>query len=169
MYRKSLVLALALALSSIAPALAGSDDDLEKWDDRTTVEDDNTHTLDSVDEGRTDSLDAADTGQTESLDSADQRRNDSASAPGPAAPLPAVENGNWEAQAAQAKQRIAAAEERLRKANIAYSEMRARNYPRGEAAEKIVSEREAAEGALSDAWDTFERIERAAHDAGRPL
>ena len=42
MYRKSLALALALALSSIAPALAQAGDDLEKWDDRTTVEDDNT-------------------------------------------------------------------------------------------------------------------------------
>jgi len=169
MYRKSLALALLFALSSIAPALAESGDDLEEWDDRTTVEDDNTHTLDSVDRGRTDSLDGVDTGQTESLDSAERLRNDASSSPGPAAPLPAIENGNWEAQAARAKQRIAAAEERLQRANAAYSEMRARGYPRGAAAEQIVTEREAAEGDLDDAWDYFERVKRAARDAGRPL
>lgn len=170
MHRKSLALALALALSWIAPALAESGDDLEEWDDRTTVEDDNTHTLDSLDGGRTESLDGADTGRTESLDSVEQRRNGPSAAPGPAAPTPtAIEDGNWEAQAQRAKQRIAAAEERVRQANAAYSEMRARDYPRGEAAEQIVAEREAAESALNEAWDDFERVKRAARDAGRPL
>lgn len=169
MYRKSLALALALALVSIAPALAESGDDLETWDDRTTFEDDNTHTLDSLDRGRTESLDSVDEGRSDSLDSVERRRNDSSSSPGPAAPLPAIENGNWEAQAERAKQRIAAAEERLRKANIAYSEMRARDYPRGEVAEQIVAERESAERGLNDAWDYFDRIKRAAREAGRPL
>ena len=172
MYRKSLVFALALALSFIAPALAEYGDDLEeleRWDDRTTFEDDNTHTLDSVDEGRTESLDSVDTGRTESLDSVDQRRNDSAFSAAPARSHPALEDGNWEAQAARAKERIAEAEERLREANAAYSEMRARNHPRGAAAEQIVSERESAERDLNDAWETFGRIKRAAREAGRPL
>jgi hypothetical protein len=158
MHRKFLTLVLTLALSFVAAARAESGDNLEAWDDRTTFEDDNTHTLDSADEGR-----------TESLDSADERRDDASVSPAPAAPIPAIEEGNWDAQTARAKEWIAKAEERLQQANAAYSEMRARSYPRGEAAEQIVAERESAERDLNDAWDYFARIKRAARDAGRPL
>jgi len=158
MYRTSLAFALTLALSFLAPALAESGEDMEEWDDRTTLEDDNTHTLDSVDAGR-----------TESLDSVERRRNESSFESAPAERLPAIEHGDFEAQAARARERVAQAEERLRQANAAYSEMRARNHPRGEAAEQIVAERQAAERALNDASDYLARIKRAASEAGRPL
>jgi hypothetical protein len=158
MYRTFPTFVLTVALFAIAPALAAWGEDLEEWDDRTTLEDDNTHTLDSVD-----------TGNTESLDSVEGRRDTDSYSAAPAAPVPAAEDGNWESQADRAKERIRQAEERLRAANVDYSEMRARNYPRGEAAGQITAERGAAEGELNEAWSDYGKIKRGAHDAGRPL
>lgn len=83
--------------------------------------------------------------------------------------MPAVQHGDWEGQASRAKAMIAQAEARLRTANAAYSEMRSRGYPRGNAAAQVTAERRAAERALNDASDYLAKIKKAADDAGQPL
>ena len=85
-------LVVAVALIAIMPVLAASGEDLEEWDDRTTLQDDNTHTLDSVESGGTESLD---TGETESLDAVETRRDDDTDSAEPAASDTGFEGGDW--------------------------------------------------------------------------
>jgi hypothetical protein len=130
-----------------------------------------TESLDSVDTGHTESLDGVDTGHTESLDSVVERayENDEAPAAPSPAPLPAIEEGNWEAQAKRAKAIIATAEKRLEAANTTYGDMIRHDHPRGEARAQIIAERGAAERGLNDAWSYYGQIKKRASDAGRPL
>jgi len=152
-----------------------------------------TESLDSVDTGHTESLDSVDTGHTESLDSVDTGRmhdleevdtghtetpdsvverayahDETPAAPAPA-PLPAIEEGNWEAQAKRAKAIVAAAEKRLQAANTTYGDMIRHDHPRGEARAQIIAERKAAESGLNDAWSYYGQIKKRARDAGQPL
>jgi len=152
-------LLIALVLAAAAPAIAASDDDA----------DGPFHSLDSVDAGHTEPLDSVDTDRTESLDAVEQRADESPpAAPAPRA-LPAIQDGNWEAQAREAKGIIVAAEERLREANKAYGSMMQSDYPRGEARARIIAERDAAESSLNEAWAYYGAIKSRASNAGNPL
>ena len=88
-------LVLVVALIAMMPALAASGEDLEEWDDRTTLQDDNTHTLDSVESDGTESLDSVDTRDTESLDAVEDRRDDDTDSAEPAASDTGFEAGDW--------------------------------------------------------------------------
>jgi hypothetical protein len=95
MYRTYPTLVLTVALIAIMPVLAASGEDLEEWDARTTLEDDNTHTLDSVEANGSESLDSVDTGETESLDAVEDRRDTDTDSAEPSATVPGVEDGDW--------------------------------------------------------------------------
>ncbi len=90
-------LVLVVALIAIMPVLAASGEDLEEWDDRTTLQDDNTHTLDSVESDPTESLDSVDTDSvdTESLDAVETRRDDDTDSAEPAASDTGFQGGDW--------------------------------------------------------------------------
>jgi hypothetical protein len=130
-----------------------------------------TESLDSVDIGHTESLDRVDTGHTETLDSVVERAYEHDAVPAARAPtpLPAIEDGNWEAQAKRSKAIIAAAEKRLSAANRTYGDMIRHDYPRGEARVQIIAERDAAERDLNDAWSYYGQIKKRATGAGRPF
>jgi hypothetical protein len=168
-------------LAAAAPAIAASDDDADgpfhsldsvdtgEMHSLDSVDTGQTETLDSVDAGQTETLDSVDAGQTESLDAVEQRADESPpAAPAPRA-LPAIQDGNWEAQAREAKGIIVAAEGRLREANKAYGNMMQRDYPRGEARAKIIAERDTAESSLNEAWAYYGEIKSRASNDGNPL
>jgi hypothetical protein len=182
----SLVCTLALALTTavIVPAAAASEEDdsdlpfhdLDSVDtgemhDLDGVDTGHTESLDSVDIGHTESLDSVDTGHTETLDSVVERAYEHDAVPAARAPtpLPAIEDGNWEAQAKRSKAIIAAAEKRLSAANRTYGDMIRHDYPRGEARVQIIAERDAAERDLNDAWSYYGQIKKRATGAGRPF
>jgi len=136
-----------------------------------SVDTGHTESLESVDTGRTHDLEEVDVGHTETLDSVVERgyeHGEPPAAPAPT-PLPPIEEGNWEAQAKQAKAIIAAAEKRLAAANTAYGDMMRQDHPRGEARAQIIAERKAAERGLNDAWSYYGQIKKRASDAGRPF
>jgi hypothetical protein len=64
-------------------------------------------------------------------------------APPPAA-LPQIDDTAARAAAQRARDEVVAARQRLDRANAAYGQMRARDYPRGDARADIVRERDAA-------------------------
>jgi len=129
-----------------------------------------TRSLDGVDEGKTVDQDALDDGHTTSLDKADTGRTvdfnrvddgsteslSAAEAPPKAAPslpppLPAIANDGLREKALNARAALVAAEQRSTAADAAYSEMRAHDFPRGEAAAAIEKEYEAAHTAYEQA------------------
>ncbi len=115
------------------------------WADSGTID------LDAVDTGGTEDLDDADTGSTESLDDVDTGStvslDDAETVQGPL-PLPAavpdIEDDDARATAKRARAELDTARQRLERANAAYSEMRARDHPRGDARGAIVQERDTA-------------------------
>ena len=121
---------------------------------------------DSLDVGRTESLDAADHGSTETLDAVDTGRTESlsqaetppAGAPTTPAPLPRIQGTALRGDAKAARDALIAAEKRAIKANAEYSEMRAHDYPRGEAAAAIVKEYEEAQPAYEQAKERYQAI-----------
>lgn len=121
---------------------------------------------DSLDVGRTNSLDSADTGHTDTLDSVDTGRTESlsqaetppAGAPSTPAPLPQIHGTALRADAKAARDALIEAEKRALKANAEYSEMRAHDYPRGEAAAAIVKEYEEAQPAYEAAKERYQSI-----------
>ena len=121
---------------------------------------------DSLDVGQTNSLDAADTGKTETLDSLDTGsnrepvagRDPAAGAPSTPAPLPQIHGTALRADAKAARDALVEAEKRALKANAEYSEMRAHDYPRGEAAAAIVKEYEEAQPAYEAAKERYQSI-----------
>lgn len=121
---------------------------------------------DSLDVGHTNSLDAADSDESETLDSVDTGTTESlsqaetppAGAPSSPAPLPQIQSGSLRANATSAREALIKAETRSLKANAAYSEMRAHDYPRGEAAAAIVKEYEEAQAAYEAAQARYQSI-----------
>ncbi len=165
----------------------GKTHSLDSVDDGRThslgsADDGSTHSLDSADEGSTHSLDSADDGSTHSLDSVDDGRSmsldsvdesaehatDDVPAAAPIA-LPPIENGNWEAQAERARSDLAAAKERLDLAQQRYANMIRNDYPRGDARAVVISERDAAQRAITQAEAYLAQLEERAAAAGRPL
>ena len=119
---------------------------LDSVDDGETVDQDSldvgsTKSLDAADDGKTEDLDAVDTGSTESLSAAEKPPEAAPNAP---APLPQGTSGAMRAKLTAARDALVKAEARAVKANATYSDMRAHDYPRGEAAAAIVKEYEAA-------------------------
>jgi hypothetical protein len=158
---------------SLDSADTGRTDALDRVDEGRThaldaADDGSTHSLDSADTGRTDALDRVDVGRTHALDAveAGDRRASRGGADPSAGP---IADGDWEARATRARQRIAAAEQRLDQANAVYGNMMARSYPRGEAKQRIIDERDAAQSALDAARAELAAIEEGAAEAGDPL
>lgn len=71
----------------------------------------------------------------------DDARNAPASAP---AALPEIDDAAARSAAERARHEVETARERLNRANAAYSQMRARDYPRGDARAAVVRERDEA-------------------------
>lgn len=123
--------------------------------DQDSVDDGATRSLDSVDTGQMVDQDTLDTGSTESLSDAETPPEAPPSLPGQ---LPSIANPTLRAQAKQAHDALVAAETRVTAANEAYSEMRAHDYPRGEAAAAIVKEHEDANAAYEAAKSRYDSI-----------
>ena len=117
---------------------------------------DQSHSLDSVDDAKSKSLDAVDTGESvdpnggdtggsESLDAAEApaAAPTAAALTAPAA-LPEIDDATMRAQAQSAREVVLVAQQRVQRANAAYSSMMARDYPQGDARAAIVQERDAA-------------------------
>jgi hypothetical protein len=77
--------------------------------------------------------------------------------PAPAA-LPEVEDPEERARLERARARLEAARQRLEAANVAYSQMRARDYPRGAARAEIVAERASAREEYEDADRSYSEL-----------
>ena len=120
-------------------------------------------------DGRFQTLDSVDTGRTGSLDSVVLRAYPPHDRQPTRERLPNIQNGNWEEQAARAKEIIAAAEKRLVEANSAYGNMRSRQYPRGEGRKGIIDERDEAEAGVNKAWAHYGKIKNLARDSGHSL
>ncbi len=114
-----------------------------------------TRSLDSVDTGSTVDFDSVDTGTTESLSAAEAAP---AAAPSPPAPLPPIANDSLREKALAAHAELAAAEHRSVAANAAYSEMRAHDFPRGDAAAAIVKEYQTARDTYDQAKAQYTEI-----------
>lgn len=162
---------------SLDSADTGRTESLDREDEgRTesadTVDTGRTEGLDREDTGRTESSDAVDTGHTEDLDAVEQRESEHVSAtiasPAPPPAFPPIEDGNWEAQLARAREIVASAEARQRAADAAYSNMIARQYPTGSARVAIVEEKQLSERYVTQARAYQDRVAEAATRAGHP-
>lgn len=120
-----------------------------------SVETGETRSLDSVDTGETDTLDSVDTGTTESLSRAEKPP---AGLPSTPAPLPQIQRGSLRADAEAARDALIESEKRSLEASAEYSEMRAHDHPRGEAAAAIVKEYEEAQAAYEQAKERYQSI-----------
>jgi len=128
---------------------------------------------DTLDVGRTDSLDAADTGHTVDQDTLDTGTTESLSSAerAPEAPpslpsqLPEIRNDALRAQAQAARDELMDAEQRYAGASAKYSEMRAHDFPRGDAAAAIVQEYEASHAAWDQAKARYAEILQQANPA----
>jgi len=91
--------------------------------------------------------------------------------PQPASPAPApsedgAERARWQQRALDARQRVEAAEAKLAAAEAAVTHMRARRYPRGDAAAAVEQDVETAKQELSDARKAQADLEDEARRAG---
>lgn len=78
------------------------------------------------------------------------------------------ERASWERRASDARASVEKARARVKAAVEAYQEMRARNYPRGDAKDAIVQELDASKKALADAERRLERLGISAREADVP-
>lgn len=97
---------------------------------------------------------------------------DAADADADAAPVAPAdhdeERASWERRASNARARVEKARARVKAALEAYRDMRARNYPRGDAKDAIVQELDASKKALADAERRLERLGISAREADVP-
>jgi hypothetical protein len=122
--------------------------------------------LDSVARGEAKSLDSAAKGRSVDLDAAGSGGGPAtldavtAASPAPPAPvpLPEIEDEAMRALAQGARDAVVAAQQRAEKAKAAYSKMRARNYPQGDARAAIVQERDSARQAHQQASARYAEI-----------
>jgi hypothetical protein len=138
----------------------GSTRSLDSVDTGETVDQDaldvgDTTSLDDADTGRTVDADTLDTGTTESLGEAEAPPEAPPSLP---RPLPPIADDSLRADAQAAHAELVAAERRVAAANAAYSEMRAHDYPRGDAAAAIAREYAAANVAYEQANARYREI-----------
>lgn len=140
--------AAAAVLVVLCGVIAQAEDGSRSLDSAATGE---ARSLDSADKGESVDLDAANSGGSESLDAA----GTDASAP---APLPEIDDATVHAQAQDARDAVVAAQQRSTQANAAYSKMRARDYPQGDARAAIVKERDAARQAYEQASARYQEI-----------
>jgi hypothetical protein len=157
--RRAAVVVLSLLLGLAAQADDGTVD-LDSVDTGHTVDQDSldtghTTSLDSADTGKTVDQDSLDTGTMESLDAAEAAPEAPPSLP---AALPQIADDSLRAQAQAARDTLVDAEHRYAAANAAYSEMRAHDFPRGEAAAAIVKEHTAARLAYEQASAGYTEI-----------
>jgi hypothetical protein len=110
----------------------------------TAQADDGSRSLDSASTGATKSLDSAAGEESVGLDAVEADR----SAP---APLPEIDDDAMRAEAQAARDAVLAAQQRAAQADAAYSKMRSRDYPQGDARADIVKERNAAREAYAAA------------------
>ena len=129
--------------------------DKGKTVDQDTVDIGHTNTLDSVDKGRTVDQDTIDTGKTESLSAAEKPPE---APPTPPAALPKIGDDWLRKKAEAARDDLVAAEQRAAAADAAYSEMRAHDFPRGEAAAAITKEYETARALYEKAKASYDEI-----------
>jgi predicted component of type VI protein secretion system len=131
-----------------------------------SVDDGETVDQDTLDKGHTTSLDAADTGHTVDQDALDTGTTESLSAaetapeapPALPAPLPMIADDSLREEAQTKRDALVEAEHRVVAANAEYSEMRAHDFPRGEAAAAIVKEHEDANAAYEAANASYRAI-----------
>jgi len=123
--------------------------------DQDTLDVGHTTSLDAADTGKTVDQDAIDTGTTESLDAAEAAPEAPPSLP---AALPPIADDSLRAKAQAAREALVDAEHRYAAANAEYSEMRAHDFPRGEAAAAIVKEHTAASLAYEQANARYTEI-----------
>lgn len=133
---------------------------LDSVDDGETIDQDeldvgHTTSLDAADTGRTVDQDTLDTGKTESLSAAERSPEAAPSLPDP---LPPIANPSQRADAQAARDALVEAESRYAAANAKYSEMRAHDFPRGEAAAAIVKAHEDAHAAYEQASERYQEI-----------
>ena len=157
--RRAAIVTLALLLGLAAraddpPVTLDSVDDGQMVD-QDSLDDGHTTSLDAADTGHSVDQDAIDTGTTESLSHAERPPEPAPSAP---APLPKIHNTALRGDAQAAREALIKAEARSVKANAEYSEMRAHDFPRGEAAAKIVKEYEEATAAYEQARESYQAI-----------
>jgi len=136
------------------PPVAGAEPAAEPVD-QDTLDVDHTTSLDAADTGETVDQDSIDTGTTESLDAAEVAPDASPSIP---AALPEIANDSLRAEAQATRETLVVAERRYAAANAEYSEMRADDFPRGEAAAAIVKEHAAARRAYEQASARYTEI-----------
>jgi len=133
---------------------------LDSVDDGETIDQDerdvgHTISLDAADTGRSVDQDTLDIGKTESLSAAERPPEAAPSLP---APLPQISNPSLRADARAARDALVDAESRHAAANARYSEMRAHDHPRGEAAAAIVKEHEDAHAAYDQARERYQEL-----------
>ncbi len=138
----------------------GQTNSLDTYDKGKTVDQDtldvgHTDTLDSADNGRTVDQDSIDTGKTESLSAAEAPPE---AAPKPPGALPKIGDEWLRKKAEAARDDLVAAEQRAAAADAAYSEMRAHDFPRGEAAAAITKEYETSRALYEKAKTSYDEI-----------
>jgi acetyl-CoA acetyltransferase len=108
------------------------------------------------------SLDSASTGEAKSLDAAAGDESvglDAVGAdPSAPAPLPEIDDDAMRAEAQAARDAVLSAQRRAAQADAAYSKMRSRDYPQGDARAAIVNERNAAREAYAAANARYQEL-----------
>jgi len=110
----------------------------------TAQAEDGSRSLDSAATAETRSLDSVVGGESVGLDAA---RAD----PSAPEPLPEIDDDAMRSQAQAARDAVLAAQQRSTQADAAYSKMRSRDHPQGDARAAIVKERNAAREAYAGA------------------
>jgi hypothetical protein len=110
----------------------------------TAQAEDGSRSLDSASTGKTKSLGSAAGSESVGLDAAKTE-------PSAPAPLPDIDDDALRSEAQAARDAVLAAQERSAQADAAYSKMRSRDYPQGDARAAIVKERSAAREAYATA------------------
>lgn len=80
----------------------------------------------------------------------------------------AREQSAWRQRILEARLAVEKARARVAEAEVAYTQMRTRKYPRGEAKAELLQEREDAKQALAQAQRDLEELEDDARHAGLP-
>lgn len=117
----------------------------------TAQADDGSRSLDSASTGEAKSLDAAAGDESAGLDAV-------GADPSAPAPLPEIDDDAMRAEAQAARDAVLAAQQRAAQAGAAYSKMRSRDYPQGDARAAIVKERNAAREAYATANARYQEL-----------